>query len=378
MKLPIESLVIRRFRGVRELELSGLGRINLFVGPNNSGKTSVLEAVATFANPLSPLEWIETVRRRDLLAPRAALIDGIKWLAPIEKPANGGAFSGTTEVLGEGAYRVARSTAKITEIEEIIDRKDDLARPETDSPLLSGDAGPEKGISLDLTATTRGEPDLFGAASAATETAHFELWESTRGRIPRNADAASLPCATVTSSGHRSEHTAVIEAYSEVVLHGKADEVTDLIRIFDPSVRALDIVKPRLGAPYLAVRHAALGTVPLHLFGDGMRRALYLGAMLSTARGGVLLVDEIETAIHVSALERTFDWLVRAAGEMDVQVFATTHSLEAVDALLGANEPDDSLVLHRLERRDPVTFVKRLSGDRLQRLRSELGQEIRG
>jgi len=39
----IERLVIHRFRGIREGVLDDLGKINLLIGPNNSGKTAILE-----------------------------------------------------------------------------------------------------------------------------------------------------------------------------------------------------------------------------------------------------------------------------------------------------------------------------------------------
>jgi hypothetical protein len=39
----IKRLVIYRFRGIREGVLDNLGKINLLIGPNNSGKTAILE-----------------------------------------------------------------------------------------------------------------------------------------------------------------------------------------------------------------------------------------------------------------------------------------------------------------------------------------------
>jgi predicted ATPase len=47
------SLVLENFRGFERLELNDLGQINLLFGPNNSGKTTVLEAVYTHAAGLN-------------------------------------------------------------------------------------------------------------------------------------------------------------------------------------------------------------------------------------------------------------------------------------------------------------------------------------
>lgn len=56
MPPAISELELTRFRGLGDVALRELGRVNLVVGENNSGKTSVLEALALAANPLEPLE----------------------------------------------------------------------------------------------------------------------------------------------------------------------------------------------------------------------------------------------------------------------------------------------------------------------------------
>jgi len=50
----IVNLGIERFRGFRELKLDGLGRVNLITGRNNTGKSSLLEAVRILASDFPP------------------------------------------------------------------------------------------------------------------------------------------------------------------------------------------------------------------------------------------------------------------------------------------------------------------------------------
>ncbi len=45
----LRSLVIDNFRAFEHFEMERLGRINLLVGKNNCGKTSVLEAIYLLA-----------------------------------------------------------------------------------------------------------------------------------------------------------------------------------------------------------------------------------------------------------------------------------------------------------------------------------------
>jgi AAA15 family ATPase/GTPase len=92
---------------------------------------------------------------------------------------------------------------------------------------------------------------------------------------------------------------------------------------------------------------------------------------------GALLIDEIETAIHKDALATVFQWLIRACEFLDVQLFATTHSLEAIDALLTAQHDDGAavVVFHLPEPGGEV--VKRFEGEVLDNLRFERGLDIR-
>ena len=76
---PFDRVKIDRFRGLRQMELLELGRINILVGPNNSGKTSVLEALAILCDPLDPYEWLSLVGRRDFGGLDENRIQSLQW-----------------------------------------------------------------------------------------------------------------------------------------------------------------------------------------------------------------------------------------------------------------------------------------------------------
>src|SRR5690554_2560389 len=49
MFLMLKSLVIKNYRGLEDFQVEKLGRVNLIVGKNNSGKSTVLEALRLYA-----------------------------------------------------------------------------------------------------------------------------------------------------------------------------------------------------------------------------------------------------------------------------------------------------------------------------------------
>jgi energy-coupling factor transporter ATP-binding protein EcfA2 len=366
--LPFESLHIHRFRGLVDVELSAFGRFNVLVGRNNSGKTTILEAIATHARPLRPSEWVEVARRRDVTSSTTALIEGLRWLSPQpvwQNPGVSALIQGSTSISGTGSFDVRKSTARFREIEGLFEETDEsgqLALPVHDVSTT------RRGVELRLEAVLEGQQQ--------SESFTATLWDGRRGPILQNLSAPSLPVATITPFSHRVQQIEV-EALSDALFVDLKPTVLELVRIFDSEIEDFEILKRPRSESTVYVRHARLGKAPLSSFGDGMRRVLLMCVSVAMVRGGILLVDEIESAIHVEALDASFRWLQRACRELDVQLFTTTHSLEAVDALLTAAEGADDVVLYRLERKDGQARAKRFSQESLHVLREELGQEIR-
>ncbi|AUX44300.1 ATPase [Sorangium cellulosum] len=376
--LAIQRLTIHQLRGLRDLDLPGLGRFNVLVGLNNSGKTTVLEAVALYSRPLRPSEWVEVARRRDVTYSRAAILEGLRWLFPQREGSGADSsppFQESIRLTGEGRFAVREATARLKELEGFFDEAD------TSQPGLPDlgheNGGTRRGAELELRALVEAQkPDLFGAAPLREESFPVVLWETGRGPIAQNSSGPALPVATITPFSHRVQQLEV-EAFSDAIFADLKPTVLDLVRIFDPGIQDFEVLKRPRSEPAVYVRHARLGKAPLSTFGDGMRRVLLMGVSLATARGGVLLVDEIESAIHAEALDAAFRWLQRVCRQLDVQLFTTTHSIEAVDALLAASEGAEELVVYRLERKGDRTRAKRFPNDQLRVLREELGQEIR-
>ena len=56
----ITELNISQFRGINELEMKNIGDVNLLVGNNNVGKTSVLEAIKILSQPADVGNLVKT------------------------------------------------------------------------------------------------------------------------------------------------------------------------------------------------------------------------------------------------------------------------------------------------------------------------------
>jgi hypothetical protein len=202
---------------------------------------------------------------------------------------------------------------------------------ESDEDELSGASGEAEraGLEVELRVTTK-HPELFPQLPSST----FQIWEQ-EPVVRRERPGPRFDVRALTPYEHWLR-TPAVQAFSKLGIEGRMAEVVDLLRELEPNIVEAAVFATQR-EPTLYLRDSRSGFLPLSSFGDGMRRAIALALAVPRARGGLLLVDEIETGLHYSMLGKMYAWLVDACVQNQVQLFVTTHSLEAVDALLAAD-----------------------------------------
>lgn len=378
MSKHLENLHIHQFRGLRDAVLSDLGSVNLLVGGNNSGKTSVLEAVSTYCSPMDLREWLTTAKQRDGYNSvyQESALQSLRWLFPQhETKTNGSFYTGEIHLSAYGSYRVRDSKALFHElIAEAIGLPADWHGEESNPDEFNAE---KKGAELSLSLSAEEPFNLFSKHELVERSQTFRVWENERIVIGDRETEPSLPVRTLTPYTHRSDRLQIREL-TDARIGGYKESVLDILRLLEPQVQDIEILSPGGFRPRVYIEQAMVGLSPLSAFGDGIRRTLMIALALPQCKGGILLIDEIEAAIHISALTKVFSWIVRSCRELDVQLFATTHSLEAVDVMLQA-ESDclDDMVGYRFNRSGEKTEVKRFNGPLLHRLRYDRGLEVR-
>lgn len=382
-RYSFDTVQIDGFRGLRHLKLSEMGLVNILVGENNSGKTSVLEALSILCNPLEPLEWMAMIRRRDFGGLDESRVQSLRWCFPQsgQLVSPDVIYEGQCQMSCEGRFPLRSLAVTIRDIEGEPDAREVTRRArerEEDMDVTEPRRGAELAYlaNFDAAASSAIAPESAGADKS--QRIAIEIWDNTLyfGRPVRRGP--HVPAQTLTPYSYQINRLQV-RTHSQHILSRTKSTVLELIREFDPDVESIELASLRGRRPAIYLGHRRLGPAPLSIFGDALRRAVLLATTLPTLRdGGVLLIDEIETGIHISALQRVISWLVRVARSMGVQVVATTHSLEAVDALVGADPQNvDDIVTFHLEQTEAETKVKRTAGELLYRLRYEGGLDVR-
>ena len=131
------------------------------------------------------------------------------------------------------------------------------------------------------------------------------------------------------------------------------DHVLEALRAVDSRLQGIED-NASSGAPMIWVDVGLPELLPLPVMGQGLTHVARLMLDATAVRDGVLLVDEVENGLHHAVLPDVWRAVRTAAEQFNVQVFATTHSFECVQAAHDALGPD-GFRLHRLEVFDGTT-----------------------
>ena len=158
---------------------------------------------------------------------------------------------------------------------------------------------------------------------------------------------------------------------------GTKQQIIDFItERVDPGLRNIELADR--DNRFLVVHDNFDKAPDLAAFGEGVRRVFEIGLLYAGVRGGVLLVDEFENAIHTELLMEFTRLVQDLAVQLNVQVFLSTHSKEAIDAFVLNGYRTDDVVGYAISRTGDGVTARRYDGNRLLSLHDAVDFDLRG
>ena len=361
MKAKIENLLIERFRGLRKISINGLGRVNLITGRNNNGKSTVLEAIRLLASDASPSVLLSILVSRE---------EGTEEMDDQTRPVDlGSGFQLSSLFQGFPEFSA--------HIEPIVIESSGGQNPMRLS-IGMGWFSEERGSNgvrrlLTHQGNLFGEDDsLPGLVIEAGNTQRIQPLDTLRKYLFRSrsfrsepAEESRFPCIFVSPYG--GERTATLGTlWDKIALSDLEKDIVEALRIISPGISAVSMIG---GEPPRRARTAIVKSVgfprpvPLRSFGDGLNRLFGIILSLVNAKDGLLLIDEFENGLHYSIQADAWRAIFRLAKNLDIQVMATSHSWDAIEAFqkVAGEESDDGVLIrlsHKGEDIIPTRFGK--------------------
>lgn len=360
----LKSIKIENFRGFKTFELQQLGRINLLVGTNNSGKTSVLEAIQLLCSPknFEPLYELMYNRGEYFLSD-----DKVRREFDICHLFYGHDINIGSQFSISGLNNESKEKLVISiEVRNSSQAKQLTLFDELDNI-----------ISLD-----ENENDSLQELDLKIEWIHKEQEEAVRfplsynnglrtdliRRLRRDTRYKS-GTQFVTSSSLTTER--MVELFDQVVLTPDEELVLQALQTIEPKIeRIASISSPGIRSyaesrAGFAVRMSDIQRIPIGSMGDGIWRMLGLALATVCASNGVLFVDEIDTGLHFSTMSDMWKMIWETAKRLNLQVFATTHNSDCWRSLASIacreDATEDGITIQRIERGKPkaVAFTQK-------------------
>ncbi len=341
----LKQIKIENFRCFKSFELQQLGRVNLLVGKNNSGKTSILEAIRLLCSNVDEellkqmminrgeysleeeFDFSHLFYKHEINLNEFIFISAINQnneaqvkISVIKPPINLIIKENEIVDLAELIDKIRKSVAeKVTVLEY---KKVEINEKLNNKPFSSGKILDSQPFVLDIQNNNERLKNKFVTSSSLTP--------------------------------HES-----LELFNQIVLTPEEDLVYEALQIIEPNIKRIapignEIRNNNSRSGFYVLVSDTQKRVPIGSMGDGIWRMLGLILALVSVKDGVLLVDEIDTGLHYTALEDMWKLIWETAKKLNVQVFATTHSRDCYEALeVLANRDDvgeEDISIQRIEK----------------------------
>ena len=327
--LHLPDLTIKGFRGIERLSVPRLGRVNLFVGKNGTGKTTLLDAVRVYASRASLSVLSEILHRSDEFTSYddedGEVVFSPDWLALTygrNMPAASKITIGPKDKLGQIQIMLSFQRSLLEE------------HYDEDASLFTVSVG-KRSRELPLSYLRRGRAN----------------------RLLRDDPEfpSSIPCNSLGPG--RPTNSEIALFWDRVVLTDDERRAEDALNLLlgIKVERVAMVGDPRSrgrGQRAVIKIQDKSQPVPLRSLGDGTTRLFGVALALANSKDGFLLIDEAENGIHHSIQSDFWKMVIKTADANNVQVFATTHSWDCFTgfALAAAGLGDEDVSLSRIER----------------------------
>ena len=299
-----KNIEIKNFRGIDHLTIEDCSQVNVFLGQNNSGKSSILEAIALslgMSNPDTP-QLINGVRSRKAFN---NFIDIKYFFHNLD-------ISQTPEITAEQTDNVIRHL-KLS-LSYVFD---ELAEPKNEPIQQAGAIVYVNTMNMDFDTMLDGTIQRYKswlrvnpAGVIVNKKADGDYMEKMRGW---------LITADLMSNN-------LVNDLTELFKRNQKEIVLNLMKLFDSRINGIEILNDDV---YIGIDGIS-EMLPSRMTGDGLRRYLHIVASTANPMVNVIMIDEIDNGLHYSAYKKLWGAIFALTKNTNKQVFVTTHSKETL------------------------------------------------
>jgi hypothetical protein len=346
----IRDLTIKGYRCFEDFSMDGLTRVNLLVGNNNSGKTSFLEAVYLLVNQPSMGTVEKTVK--EIFQNRGEFSQQIEMVNNESKQIITQKIFLDRFFYGFGKNKLDKFSILGTENSEQITVFSFLETTEELLLYYPEDVSTFNDMSTSTLDWVSCAFFAFSITGIMKKQPISDFGEISTRELALKKNFSLLIQNSFFLSNRQTSFDEIAKLWDKINLSPKEDIVIEALKIIVPDVERVGFsISPGMNTIKLKLKNQQ-ELIPLSSMGNGMNRILILAMALVSTEKGVLLIDEIETGLHYEAQLDMWRLVLKTAQDLDVQVFATTHSWDCIAAFKEALQEIEDQSVAKLFRLD--------------------------
>lgn len=307
------SVYIKQYRVLNEFKIDNLNRINIFAGFNNTGKTSLLEAIYLLTKQNDIASFLELIRLKNKIEKLSPI-----WLNKV--------FTKNIDI--SASYNSTNISVRLSKFEaQDIDKKDDYI---TSYKL-------ESKIDQDI----------------LNNTIHTFAY----GTLKRENNQVNNLCNSIIKSPYYYNLEEVLKTHDKSVrlkdTDGKTaiELIVEFLKNIDKDIKYIELTSVDDNIKRFIVDYeSSFENLDITNYGEGLQRIFEIALSFAYCKNGVICIDEFETAIHYSLLIDFTEFIQELAVKFNVQVFITTHSKESIKAFVENEYKNDEISFYTITR----------------------------
>lgn len=310
-----KSLKIKNFRGVENLELQDLNQINIFVGENGVGKTTLLDAIFIGINPNNA----ELAFRTNMFRGLGNVIDEDFWRSYFYNLDSKNIIQ--IELDGQYNRKIKISPNFYTQETISLKKEDEENKIESGTTAMSE---LKRIVGLDISFGRINEKQNIGYQAKIFQDKSGIHWDGDKSY-------EELLSGNYMNNRTVSENVNLFSKFGEISNAKKAGIVLEMLQKLEPNIQNIEshITKGIVVDDKRFARKASI-----NIYGDGVLRCMHLICNVLEHDSGITLIDEIENGLHINSREKVWNTIFNLLQQKENrQIFATTHSYEIVESL---------------------------------------------
>ncbi|MCX2716350.1 AAA family ATPase [Helicobacter sp. MIT 21-1697] len=301
----IESVEVKNYKVLDSIQIENLTQINIFVGKNNCGKTSLLEAIFLNFQPSNSMNIVSIVSNfvRQIQVSHDNL-DYFFHQLDVSQPIEITSFYKQQKMHLQITPKTTNDFAQMLpndiNINKVLDKK-------TDNAYITG-------LKFDI--QFNGDPAVKSG---------FDIHEN--NIINRFAQADYPSFSGMMLPSHTFMNTASILA--RLRIHKKEKDLLQYLQIFDEHIQGIEVINGEIMVDLAGMSKK----ISFHTMGEGFKKYLAILASIIVGEYEYICIDEIENGLHFESMQKLLKAIIALAKETHIQLFISAHSYEFLEIL---------------------------------------------